>query len=59
MSIHQNDINKNPDILYENGSVDFLVKGNKCRFLDGRRTEGYIEEILLGTGCFRWRITNY
>ena len=59
MKIHQNDNNSNLDILYINGSVEFLVKGNICRYKDGRRTEGYIEEIFIDKGCFRWCITKY
>lgn len=57
MGLHQNDANKKTDDLFDNGRLDYLVVGNRCRLLDGRRTEGYIEEIHCDEGYFRWRIT--
>ncbi len=59
MSSHQNDKNKKADTFYDHGKLDYLVVNNKCRLLDGRRTEGYIEEIFIEKACFRWRISNY
>lgn len=41
------------------GDISFLVEGNVCRFLDGRRTTGFIEKCFFDEGMFRWRITNY
>lgn len=59
MSTHQNDLNKRPDSDFIDGEYSHLVIGNKCRLLDGRRTEGFIENILTDSGMFKWRITKY
>lgn len=59
MSLHQYDKNIAPDYNYIDGDLIYLVEGNKCRLLDGRRTEGFIEKIFIESGIFRWRITKY
>jgi len=59
MSLHQFDNNLKLDNEYLKGEIDFLIKNNKCRLLDGRRTEGYIENVFVDSGMFRWRITKY
>jgi len=59
MSLHENDKNRQPDDLYEPGHLKHLVVGKTCRLLDGRRTEGYIEAVMIDQAIFRWRITKY
>lgn len=59
MSTHQNDLNKRPDSDFIKGEFSLLVEGNKCRLLDGRRTEGFVEKIHTDSGMFKWRITKY
>ncbi len=59
MSTHEQDKNMKPDEDFLEGKLSFLVKGNKCRFLDGRRTTGYIESFDDESAMFRWRITKY
>ncbi len=59
MSLHHSDKNKEEDESYIEGSLELLMIGNECRYLDGRRTEGCIEEIFSERGCFRWRISKY
>src|SRR6056297_3031615 len=48
-----------PDNEFIKGDISFLVKGNKCRLLDGRRTTGYIEKYDEDSAMFRWKITKY
>ena len=52
MSLHLNDNNRQADSYYIKGDIKFLVIGNKCRYLDGRRTEGFIEDIFESKGIF-------
>ncbi|WDV46475.1 hypothetical protein PV797_01965 [Clostridiaceae bacterium M8S5] len=59
MSIHKYDDNMLPDSEFIKGEYSLLVKGNKCRLLDGGRTTGFIEEVQISEGMFRWRITKY
>lgn len=59
MSVHQYDENMRPDEEFVEGDFCYLVPGNKCRLLDGRRTTGIIEEYFEESGMFRWRITKY
>jgi len=59
VSLHKHDINMKSDEEYLPGDLSFLVKGNICRLLDGRRTEGYIEEYYEESAMFRWRITKF
>lgn len=59
MTLHQFDENKKPDSEYFDGELAFLVPGNVCRLMDGRRTPGVIDEVFLESGMFRWRITNF
>lgn len=56
MPVHQSDPNRKPDSAFVAGDLSFLVAGNECRLLDGRRTPGVIESIDKTTGLFRWRI---
>ena len=59
MSLHQDNPNKQSDDMFTKGNYSFLVKGNLCRLLDGRRTPGYIEAIDQKSGMFVWRITEF
>jgi len=59
MSVHQYDKNMRSDEEFVKGEYCYLVPGNKCRLLDGRRTTGVIEEYFEESGMFRWRITKY
>jgi hypothetical protein len=54
--VHESDPNRRPDSDFQPGSWEFLVPGNACRLLDGRRTPGVIESYDPQTGLFRWRI---
>lgn len=47
------------DEEFLNGDLSFLVEGNYCRLLDGRRTTGFIEKYDNDSAMFRWRITKY
>lgn len=59
LSTHEHDENMRPDSEFIKGDLSFLVKGNKCRLLDGRRTTGFIESYDYESAMFRWRITKY
>lgn len=59
MGVHMQNENALPDSEYIKGEIKFLVHGNVCRLLDGRRTPGYIEEIFEDSAMFRWRITGF
>lgn len=59
MSTHEFDNQKRPDNEFINGNISFLVEGNRCRLLDGRRTNGFIENYDNDSAMFRWRITKY
>jgi len=59
MGIHESNANSLPDSDFVKGDIKYLVKENKCRLLDGRRTPGYIEEYFADTAMFRWRITDF
>ena len=59
MSIHQSDPDRKPDHEFVPGELSFLVPGNTCRLLDGRRTPGVIETVDMAAGFFRWRITAF
>lgn len=59
MGTHEYDKNMKPDSEFIQGDLSFLVRGNKCRLLDGRRTAGFIEEYDWESGMFRWRITKF
>lgn len=59
MSIHETNANSLPDSDFVKGDIKYVVKENKCRLLDGRRTPGYIEEYFADTAMFRWRITDF
>ena len=59
MSTHEYDDNMRADNEFIKGDLSFLVKGNKCRLLDGRRTTGYIEKYDEDSAMFRWKITKY
>ncbi|MCH4886166.1 hypothetical protein EZV73_01235 [Acidaminobacter sp. JC074] len=57
--IHQDNNKKRPDSDFYPGHLKYLVKGNSCRLLDGRRTPGYIGEIFKDEGMFRFCISDY
>ncbi len=59
MGIHEYDENMLPDDQFYPGELKYLVKGNTCRYLDGRRTPGIIEEYFEDSAMFRWRITKF
>jgi len=59
MPIYQSDPKRLPDSEFLPGSVEYLVAGNVCRLLDGRRTPGVIEEVFHDSAMFRWRITDF
>lgn len=59
MSVHKLNINSKSDCEFLDGELKYIVKGNECRLLDGRRTPGYIEDYYHETGMFRWRITDF
>ena len=44
MTIHEFDTQMRTDDCFVDGDYKYLIKGNKCRFLDGRRTTGIIED---------------
>lgn len=59
MSIHEQNPEMKPDSLFDQGDFTYLVEGNICRLLDGRRTPGVIEQVDCTSGMFTWRITAY
>lgn len=59
MSVHQFDPNMLPDDEFLPGSLKYLVPGNLCRLLDGRRTPGEIVQIDLRRAMFTWRIGKF
>ena len=59
MSVHEYDENLRPDTDFVPGDISYLVEGNNCRLLDGRRTTGYIEKYFEESAMYRWRITKY
>lgn len=59
MSTHRQGQNMKADSEYIAGELAFLVIGNKCRLMDGRRTNGFIESYDIESAMFRWRITQY
>lgn len=50
---------REPNDLFETGTLAHLVPGNRGRVLDGRRTPGYIESYDPNSATFVWRITGY
>ena len=48
-----------PDEEFLPGALEYLVEGNQCRLLDGRRTPGFIEKVFYEYAMFRWRITAF
>lgn len=59
MAIHEFDENMKTDDYFVGGEYKYLVEGNNCRLLDGRRTTGFIESYFEDSAMFRWRITKY
>lgn len=59
MAIHESNANSLPDSDFVEGNIKYLVKENKCRLLDGRRTPGFVENYFDDTAMFRWRITDF
>jgi hypothetical protein len=59
MAVYDSNPNMQPDSEFIPGSLAYLVEGNVCRALDGRRTPGFIEEVFHDEAMFRWRITDF
>ena len=59
MSIHQYNKNVLPDSEFIQGSINFLVPGNKLRLLDNRRTPGIIKQYFHDSAMFQWEITDF
>lgn len=59
MPVHESDDEMLPDEAFLPGSLKYLVPGNECRLLDGRRTPGVIERLDLQSAMFSWRITKF
>jgi len=59
LSIYQYNKNKLPDREFFSGEIAFLVEGNRCRLLDGRRTPGVIGEYNDESAMFRWQIADF
>ena len=59
MPLHQQNKNLIDDTNYIKGALTYLVEGNPCVLLDGRRTPGIIEKIDLDSGMFIWRIKDF
>lgn len=57
--LHQDNKDKRPDSDFNQGELKYIVKNNRCRLLDGRRTPGYIGEVFEEEGMFRFCITDY
>lgn len=56
---HQHRETPPSDEGYQPGELRFLVEGNSCRLLDGRRTPGRIEAYDPRSAMFTWRITAF
>ncbi len=56
MSIHEQHNGPLNDEKFFQGALKYLVTGNKCRLLDGRRTPGTIETVCYESAMFRFRI---
>ena len=59
MGIYKFNKNMLPDTEFVPGTIAFLVEGNYCRLLDGRRTPGMIEKYFDDSAMFRWRIMDF
>ena len=59
MGIYQFNKHRLPDTEFVPGTITFLVEGNYCRLLDGRRTPGMIEKYFDDSAMFRWRIMDF
>jgi hypothetical protein len=59
MTVHQFDPDMLPDDEFLPGGVKYLVPGNECRLLDGRRTPGEIVQLDLQSAMFTWRINKF
>lgn len=58
-STHQHRETAPSDEGFQPGELRFLVVGNSCRLLDGRRTPGRIEAYDPRSAVFTWRITAF
>jgi hypothetical protein len=59
MSLHQHDPNRRPDSDYIAGDPAYLVVGNRCRLLDGRRTPGHIAAVDYDAAMFTFFIEQF
>jgi len=59
MLIHQQQSDRQADSAFVPGELAYLVPGNRCRLLDGRRTPGVIEAYHPESATFTWRIMAY
>ncbi len=59
MPIHQQHPDRQADSAFVPGELAFLVPGNRCRLLDGRRTPGVIEAYHPENATFTWRISDF
>ena len=59
MSIHQKHKHMRDDQEFYPGHIKYLVKGNACRLLDGRRTPGILKEIDYEHAIFTFLITDF
>ena len=59
MGIYRFNKDRLPDTEFAPGTIAFLVEGNYCRLLDGRRTPGMVERYFDDSAMFRWRIMDF
>ena len=59
MGIYRFNKDRLPDTEFAPGTIAFLVEGNYCRLLDGRRTPGMVEKYFDDSAMFRWRIMDF
>lgn len=59
MAVYQRNKDMLPESEFVPGQIAYLVAGNHCRLLDGRRTPGVIEAYFPESAMFRWRILDF
>ena len=59
MTLHQQNKEMLSDDYFLEGHIKYLVAGNNCRLLDGRRTPGVIRSMDYDSGHFRWEILDF
>lgn len=59
MTLHQQNKEMLSDDYFLEGHIKYLVVGNNCRLLDGRRTPGVIRSMDYDSGHFRWEILDF